>query len=150
MFCVLGWGRNGSARYLIGAGLAFALAIIERYEFIAWALIIAFLVSGALTAKGRDKDEVEGSVIAFLAPIMYALGIWMFLNAVVLGDPFAWISEASGSAPVNAFSSAAPDFSVTDAIANALRIQLIFPVTLVAIPMLVFGARDAVGYGLAV
>jgi hypothetical protein len=80
---------------------------------------------------------------------MYALGIWIFLNAVVLGDPFAWVSEASSSAPVNAVSSTAPDFSVTDAISNALRIQLIFPVSLVAIPMLVFGARDAIGYGIA-
>lgn len=149
MFCVLGWGRNGSARYLIGAGLAFSVAVIARYEFIIWALVIAFLVSGALTAKGREKDEVEGSVIAYLAPVMYALGMWIFLNAVVLGDPFAWVSEASSSAPVNAVSSSPPDFSIADAISNALRIQLIFPVGLVAIPMLLFGARDAVGYGLA-
>ncbi len=149
MFCVIGWGRNGSARYLIGGGLAFAVAVLARYEFIAWALVLAFLIAGALTAKGRDDDEVEGSVIAYLAPVMYALGMWIFLNAVVLGDPFAWVSEASGSAPVNALSSTAPDFSVVDAISNALRIQLIFPVTLVAVPMLVLGARDPVGYGLA-
>ncbi len=150
MFCVLGWGRNGSARYLIGAGLAFAVAVIARYEFILWALVLAFLVSGSLTAKGRDKDEVEGSVIAYLAPVMYALGIWIFLNAVVLGDPFAWISDASSSAPVNAVASSAPDFSLIDAIGNALRIQLIFPVSLVAIPMLLLGTRDAVGIGIAI
>ncbi len=149
MFCVIGWGRNGSARYLIGAGLAFAVAVLANYEFILWALIIAFLVSAALTNKGRERDEVEGSVIAYLAPVMYALGIWFFLNAVVLGDPFAWISQASSSAPVNAVSTVAPDFSVVDAVGNALRIQLIFPVGLVAIPMLLFGTRDAVGYGIA-
>ena len=149
MFCVLGWGRNGSARYLIGAGLAFSVAVLARYEFILWALLLAFLVSGALTAKGREKDEVEGSVIAYLAPVMYALGIWIFINAVVLGDPFAWVTEASSSAPVNAVSSAAPDFNLVDAIGNALRIQLIFPIGLVAIPMLVFGTRDAIGYGIA-
>lgn len=150
MFCMLGWGRNGSARYLIGAGLAFAVAVIARYEFIIWALVLAFLVSGSLTAKGKDKDEVQGSVIAYLAPIMYALGIWIFLNAVVLGDPFAWVSQASSSAPVNAVSSSAPDFSVIEALSNALRIQLIFPISLVAIPMLLFGTRDAVGYGIAI
>ena len=149
MFCILGWGRNGSARYLIGAGLAFSVAALARYEFIAWSLLLAFLVSAALTAKGREKDEIEGSVIAFLAPIMYALGIWIFINAIVLGDPFAWISEASSSAPVNAVSSAAPDFSIADALGNALRIQLIFPIALVAIPMLVLGTRDPVGYGIA-
>lgn len=149
LFCFLGWGRNGSARYLIGAGLAFAVAVLARYEFIVWALLLAFLVSGALTSKGRDRDEVEGSVIAYLAPVMYALGIWIFLNAIVLGDPFAWVSQASGSAPVNALSSTAPDFSVADALGNAFRIELIFPLALVAVPMLLFGARDAVGIGLA-
>lgn len=149
LFCLLGWGRNGSARYLIGAGLAFSVAALTRYEYIFWAIFIAFLVSGTLTSRGREKNEVEGSVIAFLAPVMYALGIWIFLNAIVLGDPFAWISLADSAAPVNALSSAAPDFSVIDAIGNALRVQLIFPVALVAIPLLLFAARDAVGYGLA-
>ena len=61
MFCVLGWGRNGSARYLIGAGLWGALAepffryvpgvtpeafervrsLYDRYDF--WAIFLAGL-----------------------------------------------------------------------------------------------------------
>lgn len=149
IFCLLGWGRNGSPRYLIGAGLAFALACLTLYEYIVWALFIAFLISIAMSSRGRDEIEVEGSVIAYLAPVFYALGIWIFFNAVVLGDPFAWISAAGGSAPVNALSSAAPGFSLIDAIGNVLRIQLVFPVALLAVPMLLFGARDAIGIGLA-
>lgn len=149
LFCLLGWGRNGSPRYLIGGGLAFALACLTQYEYIFWAIFIAFLISFTLSARDRDEVEVEGSVIAFLAPIIYALGIWIFFNAIVLGDPFAWISQAGNSAPVNAASSAAPAFDVADAIGNVLRIQLVFPVALVAVPLLVFIARDAIGYGLA-
>ena len=149
LFCVLGWGRNGSPRYLIGGGLAFALASLTLYEYIFWAVFIAFLISFTLSARDRDEVEVEGSVIAYLAPIFYALGIWIFFNAVVLGDPFAWISQAGGSAPVNALSSSAPGFSVIDAIGNVLRIQLVFPVALLALPMLLFAARDAIGIGLA-
>jgi len=149
IFCILGWGRNGSPRYLIGAGLAFALASLTLYEYVVWAVFIAFLISVALSSRGREEVEVEGSVIAYLAPVFYALGIWIFFNAVVLGDPFAWISASSGSAPVNALSSAAPGFSLTDAIGNVLRIQLVFPVALLALPMLLFGARDAIGVGLA-
>ena len=150
LFCLIGWGRNGSARYLIGAGLAFSLAVLTRYEYVFWAIFIAFLVSATLTNKGRDKDEVEGSVIAYLAPIIYTLGIWFFLNSVVLGDPFAWISQAGGSAPVNAISSSAPDFALGEAIGNALRVQLIFPVALIALPLLLFSrAREGIGGGLA-
>ena len=147
LFCILGWGRNGSARYLIGAGLAFALAVLTRYEYVFWALFLAFMISASLTRKGRDKDEVEGSVIAYLAPIMYTLGIWVFLNAVVLGDPFAWISQAGGSAPVNAVSTPSPDFDLAEAIGNALRVQLIFPVALVALPLLLFNAKARAGIG---
>jgi hypothetical protein len=151
LFCFLGWGRNGSARYLIGAGLAFSLAVLTRYEYVFWAFFLAFLVSASLTRRGRDKDEVEGSVIAYLAPIMYTLGIWIFLNAVVLGDPFAWISQAGGSAPVNAVSTPSPDFDLAEAIGNALRVQLIFPVALIALPLLLFNpkARAGIGGGLA-
>lgn len=149
LFCLLGWGRNGSPRYLIGGGLALALASLTLYEYIFWALFIAFLISFTLSSRDRDDVEVEGSVIAYLAPIFYALGIWIFFNAIVLGEPFAWISQASSSAPVNALSSAAPEFDTLDAIGNVLRIQLIFPVALVALPMLLFAARDAIGIGLA-
>ncbi|MFN8112978.1 MAG: hypothetical protein U0R51_07240 [Solirubrobacterales bacterium] len=149
LFCLLGWGRNGSPRYLIGGGLAFALACLTQYEYIFWAFFIAFLISITLSKRDRDEVEVEGSVIAFLAPIIYAIGIWIFFNAIVLGDPFAWVSQAGNSAPVNAASSAAPAFDVADAVGNVLRIQLVFPVALVALPLLLFAARDAIGYGLA-
>ena len=68
-------------------------------------------------------------MIAYLAPIMYALGIWIFFNAVVLGDPFAWVIARRAARPRSTRSpAAAPDFSLLDAIGNALRIQLIFPV----------------------
>ncbi|MEZ5154733.1 MAG: hypothetical protein R2718_01355 [Solirubrobacterales bacterium] len=149
LFCLLGWGRNGSPRYLIGGGLAFALACLTQYEYIFWSIFIAFLLSFTLSARDRDDVEVEGSVIAFLAPIIYAVGIWIFFNAIVLGDPFAWVSQAGSSAPVNAASTAAPAFQILDAVGNVLRIQLVFPVALVALPMLLLAARDAIGIGLA-
>jgi len=150
LFCIIGWGRNGSARYLIGAGLAFSLAVLTNYEYIVWAIFVAFVISAALTKDDRDRFEVEGSVIAYLAPIMYMLGVWIFLNAVVLGDPFAWVTPSTELAPVNAVSSGSPEFSLLEALGNALRIQLIFPVALLAIPLLlVADARRGIGGGLA-
>ena len=152
LFCLVGWGRNGSARYLIGAGLAFALAALTEYEFILWAFVIAIVIAWSLNARERDPDEVEGSTIAFLAPVAYALGIWVFFNAIVLGDPFEWISLASETTPVNAITSSAPGFELFEAIGNVLRIELIFPATLVAVPLLLFGFggnRDVVSIGFA-
>lgn len=151
LFCLIGWGRNGSARYLIGAGLAFAFAALAKYEFIFWTGLIAFLMAWTLDSKGRGKDEIEGSAIAFLAPISYALGIWIFFNAIVLGNPFEWISLAGNATPVNAVSSAATGFGLLDAIGNVLRIELIFPAALVAVPLLLSnfgGSRDTISIGL--
>lgn len=148
LYCLLGWGRNGSTRHLIGAGFALALAALSSYEFIFLGIFIAFVISGALTARGRTKAEVEGSVITYLAPVMYAIGLWFLFNALVLGDPFAWISSDAGPAAVNAAAGSRPDFGLFDAIADMLRTQLVFPLALVAIPLLLSSAKDAVGYGL--
>lgn len=150
LFCLIGWGRNGSARFLIGAGLAFALACLTKYEFIAWSFVIAFVISWTLNNRERSKEEVEASTIAYMAPIGYALGLWIFFNAIVLGDPFDWVSLASDATPVNAVTSVAPDFSVGEALLNVLRIQLVFPATLVALVFLFFsgeGYRKTVSIG---
>ena len=87
-----------SARYLIGTGLALALAALVRYEFIAWALLLAFVFAAVLAQRDREGDEVQGSVVAFLAPIFYCVGLWIFFNLIVLGDPFEWIDVDSNRA----------------------------------------------------
>lgn len=152
LFCLVGWGRNGSARYLLGAGLALALAGLTRYEFILWALLIAFVIAASLSARGRDKEEVEGSTLAYLAPAGYALGIWVFFNALILGDPLGWISLGEEIAPVNAVASPIAGFDLAAAAGDVLRIELIFPASLVVVPLLLLnfgGGRDTLSIGLA-
>ena len=148
LYGLLSWGRSGSTRHLIGAGLALALAALSGYEFIFWGIFFAFLISGALTAHGRSKDEVEGTVIAYMAPVMYAIGLWIFFSGVIFGDPLAWIASGGGDAAVNATTGARPGFDLVEAIGYALRIQLVFPLALVAVPLLLTSAKDAIGYGL--
>ena len=147
LHCLLTWGRSGSARHLIGAGLAFAAAALSGYELILWGVLVAMIVSANLTARGRGRDEVEGTVIVYMAPVMYAIGLWILLNAVILGDPFAWVTSAGGHA-VDAAVAARPSFDLPAAIGDALRVQLVLPFALVAVPLLLTSARDAIGYGL--
>ena len=149
LFCLIRWGSRDSPRYLVGAGLAFAIGALTSYELIFWGILAAFVVSGVLTTAGRNRSEVEGSVIAFLAPLMYALGTWILLNAVILGDPFAWISRGDGAVAINALAGPRPPFELGTAFADALSAQLIFPVALAALPLLLLYARDAIGLGLA-
>jgi hypothetical protein len=153
MFCMVAWSRTTSVRYLIGTGLALAVAGLVRYEFIAWTLLLAFVFAAVLAQRDREGDEVQGSVVAFLAPIFYCVGLWIFFNLIVLGEPFAWI-DVTRTEPIFA-TGPGPDFSFGSALTAALEIQLIFPLTLVALPFLLFsafreGGAASVGFALLI
>jgi hypothetical protein len=148
LFCFVAWGRSGSARYIIGGGLAIALAALTHYEFIIWAVFLGFVVAAALSSEGREDMEIQGTVIAYLAPLFYALGIWILFNAAVIGDPFGWISQAGD--PVNAALTPTPPFDLGEAIRNVFRVELIFPLTLVMFPLLLLsGTPRAISIGIA-
>ena len=94
LYSFLAWFVERQPRYLIGAGLAFSVAMLTRYEFIIWALFVAALIAGALIRARVRRDEVEGSVIAYLAPIIYALTLWIFFNLLIVGSPFGWLDPS--------------------------------------------------------
>ena len=101
LYSFLAWFVERQPRYLIGAGLAFSVAMLARYEFIIWALFVAALIAGALIRARVRRDEVEGSVIAYLAPIIYALTLWIFFNLLIIGDPFGWLDPSLSSGVTN-------------------------------------------------
>ena len=153
MFCMVAWARTTSVRYLIGTGLALAVAALVRYEFIAWTLLLAFVFAAVLAQRDRDSDEIQGSVVAFLAPIFYCVGLWIFFNLIVLGEPFEWI-DVTRTEPIFA-TGPGPDFSIDGALGAALEINLIFPLTLVALPFLLFsafreGGAASIGFALLI
>ena len=153
MFCMVAWSKTLSVRYLIGTGLALAVAALVRYEFIAWTLLLAFVFAAVLAQRDREGDEIQGSVVAFLAPIFYCVGLWIFFNLIVLGQPFEWI-DVTRTEPIFA-TGPGPDFSLGSALGAALEIQLIFPLTLVVFPFLLFsafreGGAASVGFALLI
>src|SRR3954469_6950476 len=76
IYCFIAWYLTVQPRFLIGAGIAMSIAVLTRYGLIWYALTMAILVGAALIRRARVRDEVEGSVIAFGAPIIYALTLW--------------------------------------------------------------------------
>jgi hypothetical protein len=153
MFCMVAWAKTTSVRYLIGTGLALAVAALVRYEFIAWTLLLAFVFAAVLAQRDREGDEVQGSIVAFLAPIFYCVGLWIFFNLIVLGEPFEWI-DVTRTEPIFA-TGPGPDFSLDGALGAALEINLIFPLTLVLIPLLFFsafreGGAASIGFALLI
>ena len=33
-------------------------------------------------------------MVAYLAPVVYALGLWILFNLLIVGDPFGWLSSS--------------------------------------------------------
>jgi hypothetical protein len=102
LYCFISWYRTREARFLIGAGIGFSIALLTRYQFLAWALLVAILIGVGLVGSRRSRDEVEGSVIAYAAPVMYGITLWILFNTVIVGDPFRWLTDLTSGLAVNA------------------------------------------------
>lgn len=102
IYCFVAWYLTVQPRFLIGAGIAMSIAVLTRYGLVWYALTMAILVGAALIRRARVRDEVEGSVIAFGAPIIYALTLWTLFNAIIVGDPIGWITQSNPNLAVNA------------------------------------------------
>ena len=122
LYSFLAWFVERQPRYLIGAGLAFSVAMLTRYEFIIWALFVAALIAGALIRARVRRDEVEGSVIAYLAPIIYALTLWVFFNILIVGSPFGWLDPSLNPTVTNPNLSA-PGADFGDVISHLFELE---------------------------
>ncbi len=131
------WFLERQPGALIFAGISFAAGILSRYEVVTWAVVLTVVIVLALIRQHAARVEIEGTVLAYLAPISYGVGLWLFFNWLILGNPFFWLSQqAPGATP----SGRAPVVAqpVTDSIgAGALVRELLslnwhlFPLTLV-------------------
>jgi hypothetical protein len=99
----LGWFLTREARFLVVAGIAFSLAALTRYEVMAYAFLIVPIMTAAMIRQRVSRDALEGSLIAYLAPVAYGMGLWIFMNWLVLGDPVAFLhgGVAHSGATVN-------------------------------------------------
>lgn len=145
LYCVVSWYVTTEPRFLIGAGFALAFLVLSRYSFIVWALLIAVLIGIALARRHASGSEVEGSVIAYAAPIVYVLALWVLFNWLIVGEPLEWLTEtATSQQAANASGvEAASDLSLGDVMTRLLELTVaIAPLALVAVPALVFAAAS--------
>jgi hypothetical protein len=135
------WYDSQSTIYLIGAGFAMAMCMLTRYGFIGLAVLLAFLFGAAMWRRGAADDEVEGSVITYLAPVVYAFGLWTLLNGVIIGSPLHWLSSPSPTLSINSDQVATTShYSVALVASHMMRVVVaVGPMALVALPLLVLG-----------
>jgi len=83
-YVMMPWG----VRPWVIAGLGLGLAIFTRYETLG---MIAGMAAAIFIQKWPPwenwEEALEGRLLAVLAVPIYAFGLWMFWNWVVMGDP---------------------------------------------------------------
>ncbi|MCW3015472.1 MAG: hypothetical protein JWO02_2564 [Solirubrobacterales bacterium] len=140
LYSFISWYATTEPRYLISAGFALSVLVLVRYAFIAWAVLLAVLIAVALIRRAARAIEVEGSVIAFAAPIMYVLALWVLFNSLIIGDPFGWVTETlTSTQAINAAGiSDSGSLGVQEVARRLVELNLaVFPLAFVAVPALV-------------
>jgi hypothetical protein len=112
--CFLRWFLSREPRFLILAGLTLSLAFLARYELLLWALILVPVMTIAMIRQRVSRDHLEGALIAYLAPISYTVGLWMFLSWAIVSDPLYFVHYLSeGDTPSATLGKAAATSSST-------------------------------------
>ncbi|HEU4655952.1 MAG TPA: glycosyltransferase family 87 protein [Capillimicrobium sp.] len=154
LYCFVSWYETTEPRFLIGAGFGIALLIVTRYAFIIWALLVALLIGVALVRRRASRVEVEGSVVAFAAPVVYAIALWILFNALIVGEPFGWLTDQTSTQAVNATGiDTSGTLGFDEVSRRLLELNLaVFPLAFVAVPALVIaflGQRNDMALWLA-
>jgi hypothetical protein len=140
LYSFISWYATTEPRYLIAAGFALSILVVVRYAFIVWAVLLAVLIGVALIRRGARRIEVEGSVIAFAAPIMYVLALWVLFNTLIIGDPFGWVTNTlTSTQAINSTGvTGAGSLQLNDVTSRLIELNTaIFPLAFVAVPALV-------------
>ncbi|HEY8705092.1 MAG TPA: hypothetical protein VIL98_10075 [Gaiellaceae bacterium] len=160
VYSFLRWFLVREARFLVLTAVAFAFGVLSRYEVISWAVVLVGALVVAMMRQHVTRSEVEGSVIAYLAPVVYALGLWLFVNWLILGHPLYFLSQqAPGFAQTTPANAPPPPAQVSTHIPAATTARdlvtlnwHLFPITIVIVVALVatfLARRDLMAVTLA-
>jgi hypothetical protein len=136
MSALIAWLLTLDTRYLVVAGVAFAFAGLADYSAFVWMALGAVMVAVVLSRHRARREEVEGSLITYLIPSVYAIIVWTVFSALIVGRPFGWLTGGHAAAVDTSGVSAVP---VTLVHALHLTFTLAWssaPLSLVVIPVL--------------
>src|SRR4051794_12677147 len=135
----VGWAIDASPAGLLEAGVAFAGLALTRYGLAAWWLVAALTVAAALAARLAPRDEIEGSTLAFAAPLAAGVAAWVLLAAITDNSAGGWVAGAWVAGPAGAH----------DVAGHALELVVQAAPLAVAVVAALLVRRDAAGLGLA-
>lgn len=155
LLALVSWQISHGTRYLVGAGIAMALAGLTFYPLIVWGMAVALAIVGLRAYDKVPAAKLESAAIVYLTPFVYALMVWVLLNAIILGSPFGWLADTNNYAAINAPDSLSQQgIALSAALSDMIEmIAGVAPIALIAVPVLLvvglMGRRDAFGAWLA-
>jgi len=86
VYFVLQWYLTRTTGALVLAAVSSSLGILARYEVLAWVAVLTVVLAAALIRQHVSRNHLQAALLAFLAPVTYGVGLWMFFNWLILGD----------------------------------------------------------------
>lgn len=88
-FSFIRWQADGQWRNLALGGLSTALMFGCRYDAIPYAGVFAAGMCLIFVLRGRsfNPPRIEANLLAYLVPISYGVGLWLYFNWLIMGDP---------------------------------------------------------------
>lgn len=142
-FHLLSYIKKENILHLIGASVATALGIMTRYELMALtpAIVLILIFMRVDNIQNIDKKtfkRIEGDVVLYGLPIVFAMGIWVIANWAIMHNPFYFMnsvySNTSQSSQLMTDSSYYRDLShnmFASFLYAAQRVTLLFPAFLI-------------------
>jgi len=93
VYFFLRWFLSRESRFIVVTAVAFAFGVLSRYEVLSWAALLTVALVAAMIRQRVTRTQIEGSVVAYLAPVVYALGLWLFVNWLIIGHPLYFLSQ---------------------------------------------------------
>jgi hypothetical protein len=97
LHALMSWHRTQEVRHLAVLSFALALGFLARYELLLWASAVGAFIAISLIVRRARASAIEASLITYLVPIVYATGLWMFLNWTIVGNPLYWLKSETSS-----------------------------------------------------
>ncbi len=93
------WSQEENFRDLVTASLFVTAAVLTRYEAVWFALTATGYVAWRTHRKNEGWARTEGTLIAFLLPVVYCATVWVGANWAILGDPWHFWRETTAAGP---------------------------------------------------
>lgn len=110
VFGMVQWVTTHRVRYLVYMAVATALVALLSCEMIPWLVMVFLLVFMTLGVHPWPRGQKEAVLILVLLPPLYAAGLWMLMNWLIMGDALyfmrslwghPWFSTDPGQVPIS-------------------------------------------------